>query len=92
MDQFEKQFESLDVQSEFVQQAMSNSTAMATPEEEVDALMQQVAEEHGLELQSALPTAAMRPAAVPAGARAPVAAAAEASDLSQRLAELKGRS
>jgi hypothetical protein len=31
MDQFERQFENLDVQTEFVEQAMSNTTAATTP-------------------------------------------------------------
>jgi hypothetical protein len=33
MDQFERQFENLDVQTEFVEQAMSNTTASSTPAE-----------------------------------------------------------
>lgn len=40
MDQFEKQFENLDVQSEFVEQAMGNQAALSTPEEDVNLLMQ----------------------------------------------------
>lgn len=40
MDQFEKQFENLDVQSEFVEQAMGNQAALSTPEDEVNLLMQ----------------------------------------------------
>lgn len=43
MDTFEKQFESLDVQSEFVEGAMSNQAVLSTPEEDVSLLMQQVA-------------------------------------------------
>ncbi len=35
MDMFEKQFENLDVQSECVESAMSNTTSMTTPEDEV---------------------------------------------------------
>jgi charged multivesicular body protein 1 len=86
MDQFEKAFENLDVQSEVVENAMGASTALSTPADQVSALMQQVAEEHNLELALELPNA--RPGvAVPAQA-APVAAG---DDLSRRLAELKAR-
>merc|ERR1712188_149326 len=57
MDQFEKQFESLDVQSECVQEAMGNQQAMSTPEDEVNNLMMQVADEHGLETGMLMPNA-----------------------------------
>jgi division protein CdvB (Snf7/Vps24/ESCRT-III family) len=57
MDQFERQFENLDVQTEFVEQAMSNTTAATTPAEEVSSLMQQIADEHGLEFAFSLPEA-----------------------------------
>ena len=43
MDTFEHQFESLDVQTEFVESAMTNQTALSTPEDDVNLLMQQVA-------------------------------------------------
>ena len=42
MDQFERQFENLDVQSEFVENAMSNQATLSTPEDEVNTLLQQV--------------------------------------------------
>jgi charged multivesicular body protein 1 len=54
---------------------------MSTPDEEVTALMQQVAEEHGLELSVGLPGAATAVAG-------PAQAAAE-PDLSARLADLR---
>lgn len=41
MPQFEKQFENLDVQSEFVEQAMQNQAVLSTPEEDVNMLVQQ---------------------------------------------------
>jgi charged multivesicular body protein 1 len=43
MDTFERQFESLDVQTEFVESAMSNQAVLSTPEDDVNLLMQQVA-------------------------------------------------
>lgn len=42
MDQFERQFENLDVQSQFVEGAMNNQASLSTPEEDVNLLMQQV--------------------------------------------------
>ena len=85
MDSFERAFENLDVQSECVEAAMGASTALTTPPEQVSALLQQVADEHGLELQAELPSAART------AATAVAAPAAPADDLSRRLAELKAR-
>ncbi|KAL6774002.1 VPS46 [Auxenochlorella protothecoides x Auxenochlorella symbiontica] len=84
MDQFEKQFENLDVQSEFVEQAMGNQAALSTPEDEVNLLMQQVADEHGLDTKLGLPAAG-------AAQAAPTPAQKEGNDLAQRLAELRGK-
>lgn len=47
MDKFEKQFEDLDVQSSYMESAMSNTTTMTTPQSDVDNLMQEVADEAG---------------------------------------------
>ncbi|CAH1767617.1 17351_t:CDS:2 [Entrophospora sp. SA101] len=58
MDKFESQFEDLDVQSQYMEGSMGNSTAVSTPQEDVDLLMQQVADEHGLELSQQLGEAA----------------------------------
>eukprot|EP00727_Mastigamoeba_balamuthi_P007568 m51a1_g3431 putative snf7 family protein (201) ;mRNA; f:626754-627855 len=85
MDQFEKQFENLDVQSEYVQNAMSQSSALSTPASEVDSLIQQVADEHGLELAGKMGDA---PMAAPAAA-APVD---EQDELAARLERLKQKS
>jgi charged multivesicular body protein 1 len=84
MDQFEKQFENLDVQSQVLEGAMGAQAALATPEEDVATLLQQVADEHGLEVQLGLPQAG-----VAAAAPAPAAAAKE-DDLASRLAQLRG--
>ena len=50
MEQFERSFEDMDVRSEYVEQTMNSSTTAAMPEEEVDSLMQMVADEHGLKM------------------------------------------
>ena len=57
MDQFERQFESLDVQSDVTMQAFASQQALSTPEDEVSNLMQAVADEHGLEVNMNMPTA-----------------------------------
>ena len=57
MDAFERQFEDLDVQSQVMEGAMSAQASLATPEEDVATLLQQVADEHGLEVQLNLPQA-----------------------------------
>lgn len=54
MDKFESQFEDLDVQTEYMEGAMAGTTTMTTPQGEVETLMQQVADEHGLELNQQL--------------------------------------
>jgi charged multivesicular body protein 1 len=79
MDMFEKQFENLDVRTEFVEQAMGNTTALSTPPEEVAGLMQQIADEHGLELSTDLPAVATTAPQVK-----------EKEDLENRLESLRG--
>lgn len=65
MDKFEQQFEDLDVQGQYVENSMNQTTALSTPQEEVrlplafrpsshppqvDQLIGQVADEYGLQL------------------------------------------
>ena len=54
MDQFEHQFEDLDVRSQVMEGAMSGATTLSTPQEQVDKLIHQVAEENGLEVMAQL--------------------------------------
>jgi charged multivesicular body protein 1 len=42
MDKFEQQFEDLDVQSQYMENSISNTTTLTTPQDDVDRLMQQV--------------------------------------------------
>lgn len=53
MDQFESQCGMLDVQNSYIDSAMSGSSKMTTPAEQVDELIQQVADAHGLEVNKA---------------------------------------
>ncbi|GBG67661.1 hypothetical protein CBR_g789 [Chara braunii] len=84
MDQFEKQFTDLDVRQSFIEGAMHGSTSMSTPEDQVTALMQEVADQHQLELSTELLPTTNKPITV-------AAAEDEANDLSQRLEKLKGQ-
>lgn len=54
MDKFESQFEDLDVQSSYMENAIATSTATSAPQDEVDLLLQKVADEAGLELSQDL--------------------------------------
>ncbi|KTW30808.1 hypothetical protein T552_00520 [Pneumocystis carinii B80] len=54
VDKFESQFEDLDVQSSYMENAIATSTATSVPQDEVDLLLQKVADEAGLELSQDL--------------------------------------
>lgn len=79
MNQFEKQTEDLDLQTEVVQQVFGAQAALATPEDEVAMLMQQVAEEHGLEQALNMPAAGTKQ----------TAGKEEEASLQQRMATLR---
>lgn len=57
MDKFETQCENLDVQTSYMDSAMMSSSAMTTPSDQVENLIMQVADEHGLEVKMAIGTA-----------------------------------
>merc|ERR1712002_829755 len=57
MDNFEKEFEDLDVQTSVMEGAMSQTTATNVPQDAVEQLMKQQADEAGLELNMDLPSA-----------------------------------
>lgn len=82
MDRFEKQFENLDIQSQYMEGAMTSTTTQFVPENDVNSLMQQAADEAGLELNMELPGAASTSIGT-------AAASAEQDELSQRLARLR---
>ncbi|KAH8980264.1 vacuolar assembly protein DID2 [Lactarius hatsudake] len=56
MDKFESQFSDLDVQTSYMEDAMGSTTAVSTPQDQVDSLMRQMAEEADIELQQDLAT------------------------------------
>lgn len=51
MDKFESQFSDLDVQTSYMEDAMSSTTATSTPQDQIDTLLRQTAEEANIELQ-----------------------------------------
>nr|CAD7429581.1 unnamed protein product [Timema monikensis] len=82
MDKFETQFEDLDVQSSVLNDAMSTTTTTMVPQNDVDALMHQVADEAGLELNLELP-------GVGSTIGASTQVSQEQDELTQRLARLR---
>ncbi|KAH3738160.1 hypothetical protein DPMN_044788 [Dreissena polymorpha] len=84
MDRFETQFENLDVQSQVMENTMCNSSTLTTPQSQVDSLMQEVADEAGLDLNLDLPSAQHS-----AVGQSTASASGEQDELSQRLAKLR---
>ena len=85
MDKFEKQFEDLDVQSSYMENTMSSTVTTNVPQNDVDHLMQQVADEAGLELNMQLPQEGQSTLA----SATATAASVEQDDLTSRLAKLR---
>ncbi|CAH1389465.1 unnamed protein product [Nezara viridula] len=81
MDKFENQFEDLDVQSSYMENTMSQTVTTSIPQNDVDNLLQQVAEEAGLDLSMQLPQAG--------SVGASTQASQEQDELTQRLARLR---
>uniref|UniRef100_A0A8C6MEY5 Charged multivesicular body protein 1B n=1 Tax=Nothobranchius furzeri TaxID=105023 RepID=A0A8C6MEY5_NOTFU len=55
MDKFEHQFETLDVQTAQMEDTMSSTTTLTTPQNQVESLMHEMADEAGLDLNLELP-------------------------------------
>lgn len=86
MDKFEQQFEDLDVKTQYMEGSMNATTATSTPAEQVDGLIQMVADENQLELGDAFASAG------PVGKKVPKPEAANvepADSLEARLANLR---
>lgn len=78
MDTFEKQFETLDVTSGYMEGAMASSTSSAVPEADVDALIAMVAEANREELKDQFAAVGVgRGLGAAAAAPAPVGRVAE---------------
>ncbi|KAF9971207.1 Vacuolar-sorting protein SNF7 [Actinomortierella ambigua] len=81
MEKFEQQFEDLDVQTQVMENTMGNQSALSTPQDQVETLMQRVADAHGLELQNVMPDTAIQ---------VKEQEAKEQDDLTERLRALRG--
>jgi charged multivesicular body protein 1 len=86
MDQFEKQFENLDITSEVLENAIGSTTALSTPEDQVNMLMGQISDQHNLNV-------AIDVNGIRTGAPLPQRQVEqkEADDLEARLAALRTR-
>lgn len=54
MDSFETQFSDVDVKTSYMESAISSTTATSTPQDQIDQLLRQTAEEANIELQQDL--------------------------------------
>ena len=89
MDKFEEQFGELDVRTGYMNNAMGSATASMTPEDDVDDLMQQVADEHGLQLVREIDAAGSVPTGTPGEEVAASAAADPEAEMEERLKKLR---
>ena len=55
MDQFEQNFESLDIVEENINMSLGQTMATSTPQEQVDKLISQVADEYNIDISSNMP-------------------------------------
>ena len=88
MDKFEKQFEDLDVRSAYMEGAISGATAASTPEEDVDSLIQMVADEHGLAVSGEMDGAGQVSTTITAKTTPAEDVSSKENDLAARLAAL----
>jgi len=89
MEQFEQQFEDMEVVTMTMEGTMDSTTATSTPAEDVDALIRQVADENQLELDATFDSH-VAPKKKPEAEAAPAEAeAAPQDDLAARLAALR---
>ncbi|XP_015913514.1 charged multivesicular body protein 1a [Parasteatoda tepidariorum] len=89
MEQFEQQFEDLDVRTSVVEDAMGSATTTSTPLAQVDALIAQVAEENGLDIIDQLNQAESVPTGSLSSTRTSDRSTAEEDALTKRLAALR---
>jgi charged multivesicular body protein 1 len=82
MDKFEKSFENLDLTTSVMEGSMGDAMATSAPSGQVDALIQQVADEHNLQIASDM-------AAAPVANTSLTQEQKEAQQLDKRLAQLR---
>lgn len=77
MDKFEQQFDSLDVRSGYMEDAIDSTTALSTPDDQVHALMHEVAAQNGLEVAAEMDSLGPLGTATASSSAAPAAKAAQ---------------
>ncbi|RNF09632.1 charged multivesicular body protein 1 [Trypanosoma conorhini] len=91
MDKFEKQFETMDVTSEYMENAIGQTTATSMPEDEVSMLMAQVADEHGLDIKQHLDDRIRISKTNPMAQASVEPVDSEKDDLEEQFARLRGK-
>lgn len=86
MEKFETQFEDMDVRTSVLEDAMGSATTLSTPTDQVNLLIQQVADEAGLEITDQLSKAGPVPTSIGASS---VAKSENEEQLTRRLAALR---
>ncbi|WFD26286.1 hypothetical protein MNAN1_001263 [Malassezia nana] len=92
MDKFENQLVDVDEQTSYMETTMNSTTAQGMPQDQVDLLMQQVADENGIEIHQQLGGASLagKVSDLPAeGTRSTVPLADQDEALAQRLRALR---
>lgn len=88
MDKFESQAENMDVHASVMEGGMGAATTLSTPADQVDSLIQQVADEHGLEMTDMLSDAAAAPTGS-IGVGSTTVSNEQEDALTRRLAQLR---
>jgi charged multivesicular body protein 1 len=86
MDKFESQFGELDAHTSILESSMAGATTLSTPEDQVEALMKEVADEAGLELTAQMQAAGTT---LPQSTAVGDISHTEDDELKRRLAELR---
>lgn len=92
MDKFENQLVDVDEQTSYMETTMNSTTAQGMPKDQVDLLMQQVADENGIEIHQQLGGASLagKVSDLPTeGTRSTVPLADQDEALAQRLRALR---
>ncbi|KEG07255.1 charged multivesicular body protein 1 [Trypanosoma grayi] len=91
MDKFEKQFETMDVTSEYMENAIGQTTATSMPEDDVNTLMAQVADEHGLDIKEHLDDKLRINKTNPMAVHTEQTVDTERDELEEQFARLRGK-
>lgn len=87
MDKFEGQFEDLDVHASVMENSMGSAMASSAPTDQVEALIKQVADENGLEVQAQLEAARVGSTQLPSESEA--TSSTREDDLEKRLRAIR---